>query len=216
VTAENLLHESARSGVTRIVAFPFPSTAIIHEEINDYLLKESENRKQLIPYYYIQEHLRPIPQDKGFYGGKWHWVGGVQDCSSNYQVLENPQMGTFIEQSAHIGLLLVFEEKLTVTLAFVGTKDSLKMIIPHLGMSDGDPFDFLTAFRHNKNVYFDTSLAGEYYHGVCEEDRTGKTHLRIIYSIWHHELGKKFSLPFGEDERVMILPDNIRGLIGLE
>jgi uncharacterized protein len=85
VTSKNLLRKAAKSGVAKIVVFPFPSNAIVHAEINDRLLKEAESRKELIPYYCIPEDLQPIPQEKGFYGGKWHWVNGVQDCSSNYQ-----------------------------------------------------------------------------------------------------------------------------------
>lgn len=218
VTSEDLLRKAAKSGVAKIVVFPFPSTAIVHAEINDRLLKEAESRKELIPYYYIPEDLQPIPQEKGFYGGKWHWVKGVQDCSSNYQVLEHPQVGSFIEQSEHIGLPLVFEEELAFTISFVKMTDRLNLIIPHLGMLGGDPLDFLRAFKHNKNVYFDTSLARpsiimEYLRTIGPERLIFGSD--VPFGMMSQELGKIFSLPIGEDERNLILSKNIKGLIRL-
>ncbi|HUL29359.1 MAG TPA: hypothetical protein VLZ03_02805, partial [Thermodesulfobacteriota bacterium] len=84
VTTEELLKQAEESGVSRIVVFPFPSTALADEGINKKLLDETKKIKQFIPYYYIPETMKPIPEGKGFYGGKWHWMRGVQDSSSNY------------------------------------------------------------------------------------------------------------------------------------
>ena len=114
--------------------------------------------KKFIPYYYIPESMKPIP-DKGFYGGKWHWMRGVQDCSSNYGALEDPKLGEFIEASERIDLPIVFEEELRFTETFIRKTKNLKIIIPHLGMLGGNPIDFLNTFRARENVYFDTALA---------------------------------------------------------
>ena len=83
VATDELLQQAKESGVDRIVVFPFPSTAIEDERINDKVLEPGKKNVKFIPYYYIPEDLRPIPKKKNFYGGKWHWVRGVQDCSSN-------------------------------------------------------------------------------------------------------------------------------------
>ena len=93
ITTQELLRQAEESGVDRMVIFPFPSTAIADRQINEILLMEAEVIDNFIPYYYIPDDLLPIPSEKGFYGGKWHWVRGVQDCSSNYDVLKDPGLG---------------------------------------------------------------------------------------------------------------------------
>ena len=182
VTTEELLGQAEQCNVSRIVIFPFPSMALADEKINERLLDEasrvnpvrnsspaiagletergiiSNGVKKFIPYYYIPESMKPIP-DKGFYGGKWHWMRGVQDCSSNYEALEDPKLGKFIEASERIDLPIVFEEELRFTETFIRKTKNLKIIIPHLGMLGGNPIDFLNTFRARENVYFDTALA---------------------------------------------------------
>ncbi len=78
VTTEELLTQAEQSGVSRIFVFPFPSVALADEGVNERLLNESNRIKRFIPYYYIPETMKPIPKGKGFYGGKWHWMQGVQ------------------------------------------------------------------------------------------------------------------------------------------
>jgi predicted TIM-barrel fold metal-dependent hydrolase len=158
VTTEELLGQAEQCNVSRIVIFPFPSMALADEKINERLLDEANRVKKFIPYYYIPESMKPIP-DKGFYGGKWHWMRGVQDCSSNYEALEDPKLGKFIEASERIDLPIVFEEELRFTETFIRKTKNLKIIIPHLGMLGGNPIDFLNTFRARENVYFDTALA---------------------------------------------------------
>ena len=63
------------------LSFAFPSTAIADPNYNDRILEEAADNPDFIPYYYIPEDLRPIPKDNGFYGGKWHWVRGIQDSA---------------------------------------------------------------------------------------------------------------------------------------
>jgi hypothetical protein len=78
VTTAELLRQAEQSGVGRIVIFPFPSQALADEGINAGVLQEAERDETFIPYYYIPDDLRPIPKEKGFYGGKWHWTRGCR------------------------------------------------------------------------------------------------------------------------------------------
>jgi predicted TIM-barrel fold metal-dependent hydrolase len=219
VTTEELVRQAEQSYVSRIVIFPFPSTALADEKINERLLDEAKRFKKFIPYYYIPEPMKPIPEEKGFYGGKWHWMQGISDCSSNYQVLEDPKLKKFVEASEKIDLPIVFEEELAFTEAFVKKTRKLKIIIPHLGMLGGNPIDFLSAFKARENVYFDTALANS------------DTVMRFIEKIGHErilfgsdipfgtmkwELEKVHSLRIKDDKKEWILSKNLKRLIGLE
>jgi predicted TIM-barrel fold metal-dependent hydrolase len=218
VTAEELLRQAEQSGVSRIVVFPFPSTALADEKINGRLLNEAYRIKRFIPYYYIPETMKPIPKEKGFYGGKWHWMRGIQDSSSNYEALKDPKLEEFIEASEKIDLPIVFEEELAFTQTFVRKTKTLKIIIPHMGMLGGNPIDFLRSFKSIENLYFDTALASP------------DTVMRFIREIGHErilfgsdipfgtmkrELEKVLSLPIGDDKRESILSKNLKRLIGL-
>jgi predicted TIM-barrel fold metal-dependent hydrolase len=216
VTTEELLLQAEQSGVSRIVIFPFPSMALADEAINQRLLDEANRIKKFIPYYYIPETMKSIPEGKGFYGGKWHWMHGIQDCSSNYQALDDPKLLEFIEVSEKIDLPIVFEEELAFTEAFVRKTKNLKIIIPHLGMLGGNPIDFLHAFEGRENVYFDTALANS--------DTTMKFiekigHERILFGsdipfgTMKWELEKVLSLPIGDDKKEWILSKNLKRLI---
>jgi predicted TIM-barrel fold metal-dependent hydrolase len=219
VTTAELLRQAEQSGVGRVVIFPFPSQAIADEGINEQVLAEAERDHTFIPYYYIPDDLRPIPKGKGFYGGKWHWTRGVQDCSSNYTVLEDPGLGAFVEASEEIDLPIVFEEELAFTETFVKMTKTLKIIIPHLGLLGGNPLDFLEAFKRRENCYFDTALAGQ------------ETILRFVKQIgterilfgsdipfgqMKNELNKVLSLPIGGADKELILSKNVKRLIGLD
>ena len=218
VMTEELLGQAEQTGVSRIVIFPFPSTALADEEINERLLDEADRIKIFIPYYYIPETMKPIPDGRGFYGGKWHWMRGIQDGSSNYQALEDSKLREFIEASERIDLPIVFEEELAFTEAFVKKTNHLKMIIPHLGMLGGNPMDFLQAFKGRENVYFDTALTSR------------DTVMRFIEKIGYErilfgsdipfgtmkrELEKVLSLPIGDDKKEWVLSKNLKRLIGL-
>jgi hypothetical protein len=72
VTTDELLHQAELSG-----------TAMKDERINNKVLEPGKKNGKFIAYHHIPEDLRPIPKERNFYGGKWHWVKGVQDCSSN-------------------------------------------------------------------------------------------------------------------------------------
>lgn len=57
VTTEELLRQAEQSNMNRMVIFPFPSTALADEEINERLLDEAKRLKKFIPYYYIPETI---------------------------------------------------------------------------------------------------------------------------------------------------------------
>jgi predicted TIM-barrel fold metal-dependent hydrolase len=217
VTTDELLRQAEQCGVERIVIFPFPSTAIEDERINERVLELGKSNGAFIPYYYIPEDLRPIPAEKNYYGGKWHWLRGVQDCSSNYRVLEDLALDSFIEASEKVGLPIVFEEELAFTEAFVKRTKDLKIIIPHLGMLGGNPLDFLKTFKQRENVFFDTALAGtETIMRFIE--KIGKERILfgsdIPFGNMKRELEKILSLPIGDDEKEWILSKNLKRLIG--
>ena len=219
VTTEELLGQAERSGVDRIVIFPFPSQALSDEGINDQVLRESRRVQKLIPYYYIPDDLRAIPRERGFYGGKWHWTRGVQDSSSNYQVLKDPHLPEFLEESEEIDLPIIVEEEFAFTQAFVKLTKTLKVIIPHLGMLGGNPMEFLETFRDQENVYFDTALASPSTI-VQFIRRIGSERLLfgsdIPFGTMRGELEKITSLPIGDREKELILSHNIKRIIGME
>jgi len=219
VTTQEILRQAEQSGVSRIVVFPFPSTALADEGINQNLLNEATKIKEFIPYYYVPETMKPIPAAKGFYGGKWHWMRGIQDSSSNYRALEDPKLGEFIEASEEIDLPIVFEEELAFTEAFIKKTRRLKIIIPHLGMLGGNPNDFLAAFKARENVYFDTALAGS---NMVMDFVKSIGHERILFGsdipfgTMKSELENVLSLPIGDDKKEWILSKNLLRLTGLK
>jgi len=219
VTTEELLRQAEQSGVSQIVIFPFPSMALAEEGINERLLDEANRTKKFIPYYYIPETMKPIPEGKGFYGGKWHWMRGIQDCSSNYQALEDPKLREFIETSERIDLPIVFEEELAFTEAFVRKTKNLKIIIPHLGMLGGNPMDFLHAFKGRENVYFDTALASsdtviKFIEKIGYERILFGSDIPFGTMKW--EVEKVLSLPIEDDKKEWIFSKNLKRLIGLK
>ena len=217
-TRKELLRQAEQCAVDRIVIFSFPSMALANEGINARLLDEAVRNEKFIPYYYIPETMKPIPSGKGFYGGKWHWMRGIQDCSSNYQALEDPRLGEFIEASEKIDLPIVFEEEFVFTEAFVKKTKILKVIIPHLGMLGGNPMDFLQAFKSRENIYFDTALAStDNIMGFIDKVGTERILFGsdIPFGTMKGELEKVLSLPIGDDKKEQILSKNLKKLIGL-
>ena len=219
VTTQEILKQAEQSGVSRIVVFPFPSMALADEGINQRLFNEAAKIKKFIPYYYIPETMKPIPDIKRFYGGKWHWMRGIQDSSSNYQALDDPKLGEFIETSEKIDLPIVFEEELAFTEAFVRKTKTLKIIIPHLGMLGGNPIDFLGSFKSSENVYFDTALASS---NMVTKFIETIGHERILFGsdipfgTMKWELEKVLSLPISDDKKEWILSKNLKRLISLK
>ncbi|MEJ2066425.1 MAG: amidohydrolase family protein [Deltaproteobacteria bacterium] len=219
VTTAELLRQADQCEVGRIVIFPFPSQALADEGINEQVLEEANKDHTFVPYYYIPDDLRPIPQEKGFYGGKWHWTRGVQDCSSNNQVLEDPGLKGFIDASEEIDLPIIFEEELAFTQTFVEMTTSLKIIIPHLGLLGGNPLDFLEAFKNRENCYFDTALAGQEQILRFVKEIGPERILfgsDIPFGQMKNELNKVLSLPIGDAGQELILSKNLKRLIKLD
>ncbi len=218
VSTGEIIGQADRCGVEKIVIFPFPSQALDDENVNEELLEECRKMERFIPYYYIPEDLRPIPAEKGFRGGKWHWMRGVQDAASNYQVLNDPELDSFIDKSEAINLPIVFEEELSFTETFVGKTKTFKIIIPHLGLLGGHPMDFLAAFKDRENVYFDTALSDqntirEFINVVgAERILFGSD---IPFGTMASELNKILSLNISDRERNLILSGNLKRLTGV-
>lgn len=183
VSTREILQQQEETGVTHVVLIPFPSTAIMSNEINSRLLNETERVEHFVPYYYIREDFSPIPDE--YRGGKWHWMRGRQDSASNYKVLDDPDLPHLIEQLSQADKPIVFEEELDFTERFVKTAPGLKLIIPHLGLLGGNPIDFLNTFKDKPNVFFDTALA----------DRS--TILKFVKTIGPERVLFGSDIPFG-------------------
>jgi hypothetical protein len=91
VTTQEILRQAEQSGVSRIVVFPFPSTALADEEINERILHEAKKIKKFIPYYYIPESMNPIPDRKRFYGGKWQDICFVEMAKYGVFIVHAPK-----------------------------------------------------------------------------------------------------------------------------
>jgi uncharacterized protein len=218
VTTEEVQRQQAGAGVTHVAVLPFPSTAIADNEINVRLLAEAEKISPFIPYHYIRENydserFDPIPE--AYYGGKWHWMRGIQDSSSNYEVLDDKALPQLIEKLRRIGKPVIFEEELSFTERFAEMADEVLLIIPHLGLLGGSQMDFLRSFKDKKDVYFDTALASRdmilrFVETVGPE--------RILFASdvpfgsMESELFKVTTLPISDEDKEKILYKNFMRL----
>jgi len=222
VTSDELQRQLKRSGISYVVLIPFPSTAIANNDINVKLLEETKRIKSFLPYHYIRENYNvdgfdPIPDE--YYGGKWHWMRGWQDSASNYQVLDDPELPGLIEKLRRLNKPIVFEEDFDFTVKFVDMAEGVTLIIPHLGLLGGNPYDFLRAFKDNESIYFDTALASrdqikKFVETIGPE--------RVIFGSdvpfgsMRSELDKILSLSFSHEDKEMLLYKNIINLAKLE
>jgi predicted TIM-barrel fold metal-dependent hydrolase len=215
VTTQMILREQKESGVTHVIILPFPSTAILSNDINVQLLDETRKISHFIPYFYIRENFSPIPP--AYYGGKWHWMRGWQDTESNYDVLEDPDLPELVEKLESSGKPIIFEEELDFTLQFVDRFPELKLIIPHLGMLGGNPLDFLKRLKNKDHVHFDTALGQQ--STIMEFVRTVGPE-RVIFGSdipfgsMENELSKVLTLSLSDDDKERILFRNILDLTG--
>jgi predicted TIM-barrel fold metal-dependent hydrolase len=164
VTTKELQRQQKESGVTHAVIMPFPSTAIENNEINVRVLEETKRTQNFIPYHYIRENydsagFNPIPT--AYFGGKWHWMRGIQDSASNYEILMDKALPELVNKIGLTEKPVIFEEELEFTKKFVDLFPGSIFIIPHLGMLGGHPLDFLRSFKKHDNIYFDTALASQ-------------------------------------------------------
>ena len=210
VTTGELLAQQRESGVTNVILIPFPSTAIASNEINVNVLEEAGRIDSFMPYFYIREDFPRIPD--AYYGGKWHWMRGVQDAASKYRVLDDSELPDFICDLITIGKPIVFEEEFAFTERFVDMAPGLPLIIPHLGMLGGNPTDFLKAFKDKKYIYFDTALAArstmqQFVETIGPE--------RVLFAAdvpfgdMTSELSKVLALRIPDYEKELILSKNI-------
>jgi predicted TIM-barrel fold metal-dependent hydrolase len=221
VTTNELQRQQEASGVTHVVIMPFPSTAIENNEINVRVLEETKRIPNFIPYHYIRDNydtagFNPIP--KAYFGGKWHWMRGVQDSASNYKVLEDKMLPELIEKIDLTGKPVIFEEELEFTRKFANLFPDSILIIPHLGMLGGHPLDFLHSFSKHKNIYFDTALAS---HDTILEFVNTIGPERILFGSdvpfgsMRSELSKVLTLPISDTDKECILSKNIISLARL-
>jgi uncharacterized protein len=210
VTTKELQKQQQEAGIAYIVIMPFPSTAIENNEINVRVLRETEHIQNFIPYHYIRENyesadFNPIPT--AYFGGKWHWMRGIQDSTSNYDVLKDKALPGLVEKINLTGKPVIFEEELEFTRKFVDQFPECMLIIPHLGMLGGHPLDFLNSFRKHENVYFDTALASQ------------KTILEFVKTLGAERVLFGSDVPFGSMKNelskilALCLPDADKELI---
>ncbi|HBA55703.1 MAG TPA: hypothetical protein DCZ04_14950 [Syntrophorhabdus aromaticivorans] len=222
VTTEELERQAKASGISRVVVIPFPSTAISNNRINVQLLEEAKKVPHFIPYHYIREDydregFDPIPEP--YYGGKWHWMRGWQDTASNYEVLKDGALPNLIDQLRKINKPIIFEEDLDFTVKFVEMAPGLTLIIPHLGLLGGNPYDFLKAFRDNRSVYFDTAL-GTRDQILRFVEAIGPERVLfgsdVPFGSMRSELDKVLALPISHADKEMLLSKNIIRLTSLD
>lgn len=222
VTTAELQRQLKETGISHVVLIPFPSTAIASNDINERLLEETKRIRSFIPYHYIRENFdvngfNPIPQE--YFGGKWHWMRGWQDTASNYKVLDDEALPGLIEKLQKIKKPIVFEEDLDFTVKFVDMADGVTLIIPHLGLLGGNPYDFLRAFKDNESIYFDTALASrEQIRKFVETIGPERVIFGsdVPFGFMRSELDKVLSLSLPREDKEMLLYKNIVNLAKLD
>ncbi|MBP1749164.1 MAG: amidohydrolase [Deltaproteobacteria bacterium] len=215
VSTSELLKQQKEAGIDYVIIIPFPSTAIENNSINVRLLDESNRIDSFFPYHYIRENydtpgFDPLPDD--YFGGKWHWMRGVQDSASNYRVLHDPLLPALVEKIVRTGKPVIFEEDLDFTKAFVEMFPDMMIIIPHLGLLGGYPLDFLKAFKQHENIYFDTALGSR--DTILEFVRTiGPERVLfgsdVPFGTMKSELAKITGLSLSEKEKGLIVSGNV-------
>jgi uncharacterized protein len=221
VTTKELQKQQKECGVTHVVIMPFPSTAIENNEINVRVLEEAERIHGFIPYHYIRENydsagFDPIPT--AYFGGKWHWMRGVQDSTSNYDVLNDKALPGLVKKMDLTQKPVIFEEEFEFTRKFADLFPDCALIIPHLGMLGGNPLDFLNSFKKQENIYFDTALAPQ--NTILEFVKTvGPERVLfgsdVPFGSMKNELSKILALPVPDTDKELILSNNIKRLARL-
>jgi hypothetical protein len=214
VTTKEVEKQRNQAGITHVAVLPFPSTAIADNAINVRLLAETEKVSAFIPYHYIRENYDSEPFDpipEAYYGGKWHWMRGVQDSASNYEVLDDKVLPGLIEKLRKIGKPIIFEEELLFTERFVDMAGEVPLIIPHLGLLGGNQVDFLKSFRGNKDICFDTALASKdmilRFVETVGPDRVLFAS-DVPFGSMASELSKVMTLPISDEDKEKILYKN--------
>ena len=216
VSTRTILGQMKEAGVERAVVMPFPSTAATSGEINVRLLNEARRVEEFIPYFHIREDLLPMPGK--YYGCSWRRMRGDRDAGSNYAIFEDPRLSNLIDDLTMTGKPILFEEDLLFTKRFAEMADRLSLIVPHLGMTGGDPVDFLETFKNKPNVCFSTALAGKemivrFIEAIGPERVLFGSNLP--FGSMASEVSKILSLPVSDSDKESILGRNIVRLSGL-
>ena len=113
---------------------------------------------------------------------------------------------------------IVFEEDFDFTVKFVDMAEGVTLIIPHLGLLGGNPYDFLSAFKDNESIYFDTALASRDQIKKFVETVGPERVLfgsDVPFGSMRSELDKILSLPISREDKEMLLYKNIINLAKL-
>ena len=127
-------------------------------------------------------------------------------------------MPGLIEKLRKINKPIVFEEDLDFTVKFVDMADGVTLIIPHLGLLGGNPYDFLRAFKDNESIYFDTALASREQIRKFVETIGPERVLfgsDVPFGSMRSELDKVLSLSISREDKEMLLYKNIINLAKL-
>jgi hypothetical protein len=214
VKAEYIEESMERAGIDRCLVFPFPSYGEVHG--CEWILEVCDEHRSFIPVFYVTESLE-LPDDR-FFAVKWHWVGGVSDSYSNYETLRNEKLPDFAKRVVDLDIPVIFEEEFRFTSLFVRKFPEVKLIIPHLGLLGGNPYEFLEKFRGFDSVYFDTSLASPStiakFLEVVGSDRVlfGSD---IPFGEMLSELNKIKSLELNKTDERKVLCENVKRLCRL-
>jgi len=216
VTTQDILKQADEALAEKVVVFPFPSEAIRNAEVNRVLLDESVRVREFIPFYYVLDDLK-APRDERYRGVKWHWVRGVQDSTSNPSFLSDPSLEPFLNSIREMDIPILIEEDLEATCEFVKKAEGANIIIPHLGMLGGSPYDFLQRLAKFENVHFDSSLAStQTLTDFIKEIGASRVLFGsdIPFGRMGNELQKVLTLDIGRKEREAIIRENILKLTG--
>lgn len=216
ISTDRILKQMKEARIDRAVIMPFPSTAARSNEINVRILNEAARVKEFLPYFHIRDDLMPSPG--AYYGCKWHRMKAGGEATSNYSLLEDPEVYNLIDTLTVAGKPLLFEEDLRFTKRFAEMAPDVSLIVPHLGMNGGDPKDFLEAFRKKPRIFFNTALVGKetiltFLEAIGSE--------RLLFASnapfggMEAEVAKIISLPVPETDKERILGGNVARLSGL-
>jgi predicted TIM-barrel fold metal-dependent hydrolase len=94
----------------------------------------------------------------------------------------------------------------------------MKIIIPHLGLLGGNPYDFLNAFKGKDNIFFDSALASQ--DTILDFVKTLGPH-RVLFGsdvpfgTMKSELSKILSLSLSKADKKLLLSENFIRLTGV-
>ncbi|MDD5704375.1 MAG: amidohydrolase family protein [Kiritimatiellae bacterium] len=215
------LREVNASGAV-IMAFPEDiyrrnNSAEERNDANAYMLEVAKGEPDIYPLYTVwTDYIIPTNLDQ-YAGIKWH----RHDNEPKYDY-DTPACKAFQREIARLDLPVLLEEEFEPTVRFIKDNPTLKVIIPHVGESNGGT-DKMHVFFDNPNIYFDTanidSKAIRYVY-----DAVGAK--RMIFGTDHSATPKwdKISLPVSikriadlglpEEDLALIYSGNVERLFG--